>query len=96
MHWSGTAGAEYRAGAAGYDAAGYQRLQVLLQLQKQRPALPVMMLTGLGSESDVVVGLEMGADDYIGKPFNPRVVVARVKAVLRRTGVLAAETPQRP
>ena len=68
-------------------------LQVLLQLQKQRPALPVIMLTGLGSESDVVVGLEMGADDYIGKPFNPRVVVARVKAVLRRTGVLAAETP---
>lgn len=49
------------------------------------------MLTGLGSESDVVVGLEMGADDYIGKPFNPRVVVARVKAVLRRTGALAAE-----
>lgn len=66
-------------------------LQVLQQLQKQRPELPVVMLTGLGSESDVVVGLEMGADDYIGKPFNPRVVVARVKAVLRRTGVLAAE-----
>lgn len=68
-------------------------LQVLLQLQKRRPALPVVMLTGLGSESDVVVGLEMGADDYIGKPFNPRVVVARVKAVLRRTGALAAEAP---
>ncbi|WP_326471931.1 response regulator transcription factor [Enterobacter wuhouensis] len=67
-------------------------LQVLLQLQKLRPELPVVMLTGLGSESDVVVGLEMGADDYIGKPFNPRVVVARVKAVLRRTGVLAVET----
>jgi len=66
-------------------------LQVLLQLQKQRPSLPVVMLTGLGSESDVVVGLEMGADDYIGKPFNPRVVVARVKAVLRRTGALDAE-----
>ncbi|MCD4560796.1 response regulator [Lelliottia nimipressuralis] len=66
-------------------------LQVLQQLQKQRAELPVIMLTGLGSESDVVVGLEMGADDYIGKPFNPRVVVARVKAVLRRTGVLAAE-----
>lgn len=66
-------------------------LQVLLQLQKQRPELPVIMLTGLGSESDVVVGLEMGADDYIGKPFNPRVVVARVKAVLRRTGALGTE-----
>lgn len=64
-------------------------LQVLQQLRLLRPALPVIMLTGLGSESDVVVGLEMGADDYIGKPFNPRVVVARVKAVLRRTGVLA-------
>ena len=52
-------------------------LQVLLQMQKRRPSLPVVMLTGLGSESDVGVGLEMGADDYIGKPFNPRVVVAR-------------------
>ena len=50
------------------------------------------MLTGLGSESDVVVGLEMGADDYIGKPFNARVLVARVKAVLRRVGVLTAES----
>jgi len=67
-------------------------LMVLQQLQKQRPELPVIMLTGLGSESDVVVGLEMGADDYIGKPFNARVLVARVKAVMRRTGVLAAET----
>lgn len=67
-------------------------LQVLQQIQRLRPDLPVVMLTGLGSESDVVVGLEMGADDYIGKPFNPRVVVARVKAVLRRTGALAVET----
>lgn len=66
-------------------------LQVLQQIARQRPNLPVVMLTGLGSESDVVVGLEMGADDYIGKPFNPRVVVARVKAVLRRTGALAVE-----
>ena len=49
------------------------------------------MLTGMGSESDVVVGLEMGADDYIAKPFNGRVVVARVKAVLRRSGALAVE-----
>lgn len=67
-------------------------LLVLQQIQRQRPDLPVVMLTGLGSESDVVVGLEMGADDYIAKPFNSRVVVARVKAVLRRTGALAVET----
>lgn len=66
-------------------------LMVLQQLQKLRPALPVVMLTGLGSESDVVVGLEMGADDYICKPFTPRVVVARLKAVLRRVGALAVE-----
>ncbi|HBQ6621784.1 TPA: response regulator transcription factor [Klebsiella pneumoniae] len=64
-------------------------LQVLQQLQRTRPELPVVMLSGLGSESDVVVGLEMGADDYIAKPFSSRVVVARVKAVLRRSGALA-------
>ncbi|EMN0395552.1 response regulator transcription factor [Citrobacter freundii] len=67
-------------------------LMVLQQVQKMRSGLPVVMLTGLGSESDVVVGLEMGADDYIGKPFNARVLVARVKAVLRRVGVLTAES----
>ncbi|MBU4681723.1 response regulator transcription factor [Cedecea davisae] len=67
-------------------------LLVLQQVQKLRPALPVVMLTGMGSESDVVVGLEMGADDYIAKPFNARVVVARVKAVLRRSGALALES----
>ena len=71
-------------------------LQVLQQLQRTRPELPVVMLSGLGSESDVVVGLEMGADDYIAKPFSSRVVVARVKAVLRRTGALAAEAPAAP
>ncbi|EPJ3207641.1 response regulator transcription factor [Salmonella enterica subsp. enterica serovar Derby] len=67
-------------------------LMVLQQVQKIRPGLPVVMLTGLGSEADVVVGLEMGADDYIGKPFNARVLVARVKAVLRRVGVLTPES----
>lgn len=66
-------------------------LLVLQQLQRSRPDLPVVMLTDLGSESDVVVGLEMGADDYIAKPFNSRVVVARVKAVLRRSGALGVE-----
>jgi DNA-binding response OmpR family regulator len=47
------------------------------------------MLTGMGSEAEMVVGLEMGADDYIAKPFNPRVVVARARAALRRSGRIA-------
>ena len=68
-------------------------LMVLTQLQKQRPELPVIMLTGLGSESDVVVGLEMGADDYIAKPFSPREVCARVRTVLRRLQKFAAPPP---
>ncbi|XXN65436.1 response regulator [Enterobacter ludwigii] len=63
-------------------------LLVLQQIQRQRPDLLVIMLTGMGSEADMVVGLEMGADDYIAKPFNPRVVVARARAALRRCGRL--------
>ena len=46
--------------------------------------IPIVMLTAKGEEADVVVGLEMGADDYIPKPFSPRVLIARLKAVLRR------------
>lgn len=59
-------------------------LLVLQQLQRQHPDVLVIMLTGMGSEAEMVIGLEMGADDYIAKPFNPRVVVARAKAALRR------------
>ncbi|KAA5604331.1 response regulator [Roseospira marina] len=47
-------------------------------------ALPIVMLTAMGEETDRVVGLELGADDYISKPFNPRELLARVRAVLRR------------
>ena len=50
--------------------------------------LPVIMLTAMGEETDRVVGLEMGADDYLTKPFNPRELLARIKAVLRRTNSL--------
>lgn len=57
---------------------------ILLQHLKSLTSAPVIMLSGLDSESDIVVGLEMGADDYIPKPFYPRVVVARAKVVLRR------------
>jgi two-component system phosphate regulon response regulator PhoB len=47
-------------------------------------AIPIIMLTAKGEESDIVTGLELGADDYITKPFSPKVLVARVRAVLRR------------
>jgi len=59
--------------------------EVLRQL-RSRSDIPVIMLTARGSETDRVVGLEIGADDYVTKPFSPREVVARVRAVLRRTG----------
>lgn len=52
-------------------------------------AIPIIILTGLGGDVDRIVGLEMGADDYVVKPFNPRELVARIKAVLRRTGAAA-------
>ena len=56
----------------------------LLKADAETAALPVVMLTAKGTEADIVAGLEMGADDYITKPFSPRVLLARVKAVLRR------------
>ena len=52
---------------------------------RSRSALPVIMLTALGSDTDRIVGLEIGADDYLAKPFNPRELLARISAVLRRT-----------
>jgi two-component system OmpR family response regulator len=48
--------------------------------------IPIIMLTAIGEETDRIVGLEMGADDYLPKPFNPRELLARIKAVLRRSG----------
>ncbi|MBM7855462.1 two-component system response regulator ResD [Desulfohalotomaculum tongense] len=55
---------------------------------RQHSEIPVIMLTARGDEIDRVLGLELGADDYIVKPFSPREVVARVKAVLRRAGAV--------
>ena len=57
-----------------------------LRRHEETEKLPVIMVTAKGEESDVVTGIELGADDYITKPFSPRVLVARVKSVLRRTG----------
>src|SRR5918995_7548478 len=55
-----------------------------------RSELPVIMLTARGEEADRIVGLELGADDYVTKPFSPRELAARVRSVLRRTGSIAA------
>jgi two-component system OmpR family response regulator len=54
--------------------------------------IPIIMLTGMGSDIDRVVGLELGADDYVVKPFNPRELIARIRAVLRRTSGQAVKT----
>ena len=59
-------------------------LDVCKQLKARRPSIPVIMLTARGQEIDKVVGLELGADDYVTKPFSIRELMARVKAVLRR------------
>jgi two-component system phosphate regulon response regulator PhoB len=55
-----------------------------LRSEKSTREIPVIMLTARGEEADIVTGLEIGADDYITKPFSPRVVVSRIKSVLRR------------
>ncbi len=63
-------------------------LDVCKQLKAKRPSVPVIMLTARGQEVDKVVGLELGADDYVTKPFSIRELLARVKAVLRRSRAL--------
>jgi DNA-binding response OmpR family regulator len=57
-----------------------------------RSAVPIMMLTARGDEEDLVRALELGADDYLTKPFSPRTLLARVKALLRRAGIEAGDT----
>ncbi len=66
-------------------------LDVCRQLKARRPSIPVIMLTARGQEVDKVVGLELGADDYVTKPFSIRELLARVKAVLRRARTLPRE-----
>ena len=61
-------------------------LEVCRMLRKQEIEIPIIMLTAKGEEMDKIIGLEIGADDYMTKPFSPREVAARVRAVLRRTG----------
>ena len=86
-------------GAAGLDALSSAPSLVLLdlmlpdmhgkdvfrRLRERMPELPVIMLTAKGDPVDRVVGLELGADDYVPKPFDPRELIARVRTVLRRS-----------
>ena len=65
-------------------------LDVCKQLKAKKPSMPIIMLTARGQEIDKVVGLELGADDYVTKPFSIRELLARVKAVLRRVSPQAS------
>lgn len=73
------------------DLSGLQWLDKLKH-DERYAALPVIMLTARGSESDKVAGLDAGADDYVVKPFSPRELIARMRAVLRRGGTEAEKT----
>jgi len=78
---------------------GLDGLEVCRRLRARAGHIPVVMLTALGEEADRVLGLQLGADDYVTKPFSPRELVLRVQSVLRRTGATAdrgalAEPPE--
>jgi len=70
------------------DMDGFEVLRIIREVSR----VPVIMLTAKGEEEDRVRGLEMGADDYITKPFSPRELVSRVRAVLRRTETVGSTT----
>jgi len=72
---------------------GMDGFEVARTLRREGKDLPIMMLTARTDEIDRVVGFELGADDYVTKPFSPHEVVARIKAILRRTNRGAAEPP---
>jgi len=75
---------------------GMDGLEVCRQLKgtAELARIPVIMLTAKGEEVDKIVGLELGADDYVVKPFSPRELVLRIKAVLRRAGAPSPNTPK--
>jgi DNA-binding response OmpR family regulator len=71
---------------------GLDGLEVCRRLRSRPDEVPIVMLTALGEEADRVLGLQLGADDYVTKPFSPRELVLRVQSVLRRAG-RSAPTP---
>jgi len=73
-------------GESGLDLARWLRSQ---------SEVPIVMLTAMGEETDRIVGLELGADDYVAKPFNPRELLARIRAVLRRATADSSTDPGR-
>jgi len=66
----------------------------LCKIVRRRSDVPIIMLTASSDETDRVVGLELGADDYIAKPYSPRELLARIKAIHRRTGVETSSAPR--
>jgi two-component system, OmpR family, response regulator len=68
---------------------GKSGLDICRDLRARSP-VSILMLTAMGDETDRIVGLEMGADDYLAKPFNPRELLARIRAILRRVNIQAA------
>ncbi|MGB0847498.1 MAG: response regulator transcription factor [Thiolinea sp.] len=71
-------------------------LDICKELRQQKPGIPILMLTSLDGEADRVIGLELGADDYLTKPFSMRECVARVKALLRRSQFSRKESNPTP
>ncbi|GIJ51018.1 DNA-binding response regulator [Virgisporangium aliadipatigenens] len=71
---------------------GIDGLEVCRRMRAARSDVPVVMLTALGEEADRVLGLEIGADDYVTKPFSPRELVLRVQSVLRRTTTVSPDS----
>ena len=104
-HWCATAGAALDAARGGEAALAIldvglpdlNGFELFKQLQRLRPQLPAIFLTARAAEIDRVVGLELGADDYVAKPFSPRELVARVRTILRRVAKgAAAPAPAAP
>ncbi|CAA7619982.1 DNA-binding response regulator in two-component regulatory system with EnvZ [Candidatus Terasakiella magnetica] len=75
---------------------GEDGLSLTRRLREARSQIPIVMLTAMGEDTDRIVGLEMGADDYVPKPFNPRELLARIKAVLRRVQTASDSAPPLP
>jgi DNA-binding response OmpR family regulator len=74
---------------------GIDGLEVCRRLRARAPDVPIVMLTALGEEADRVLGLQLGADDYVTKPFSPRELALRVQSVLRRAGwAPSAQAPE--